>query len=170
MSTKSITPPAGYPGTEWRTDEHDPFWVPPHLRAVYAATEATEEMHATAIPRGVGVAPYTKWAHAFRLRKAHQHETSKLRTAQDEARKTRCPVCGHRFETFHMVKVRTGRYTHSRVTGNVPAVVHACADCAPVLAVVMLGATVLPDGRTRAAAAAAFADDWATRDVVGVVA
>ncbi|MFB8229691.1 hypothetical protein [Cellulosimicrobium sp. NPDC055967] len=170
MSTKTITPPAGYPGTEWRADEHDPFWVPPHLRAVYAATEATEEMHATAIPRGVGVAPYTKWAHMHRLRAAHQHQTSKLRAAQDEARKTPCPVCGQRLESYQMVKVRTGRRYDTRVSRAVPEVVHACADCAPVLTVAMLGATVLPDGRTRAAAAAAFADDWANRDIVGVVA
>jgi hypothetical protein len=68
-----------------------------------------------------------------------------------------------------MVKVRTGRRYDTRISRGVPEVLHACADCAPVLTVALLSATVLPDGRTRATAAAAFADDWATRDVAAVV-
>lgn len=152
MSTATtVKPPPCYPYDHWATDSRDPVYVHPEDREFFAHLEVTEEMHVAAIRTGVGVKPYTEWELAHRMRKTDEHRKNKLRAAQDEARKTPCPVCGQRFEGYQMVKVRTGTSTRNQVGQNVPDTDRACPDCAGSMERAYLA--LLPDGRVRDAVA-----------------
>lgn len=162
MTLDNVTPPPEYPGTEWIEDTGAPYYVPAHLRARYAAEAASPEMFAQH-PRAIGVAPdYAGWAHRHRLARAQQADATARREAEREASLPVCPVCNRKYDRL----AREGRVVRrnlSTAPGASPAVVEVCYRCERHANDALSGRDVLDDGRTRAEAAAVWADEWTGR-------
>jgi len=163
MTTPDIVaPPPEYPGTEWIEDTGAPYFVPANLRERYAAIKATPEQFAQH-HRAIVIAPdYASWAHRHRLTMGQRQAAAAARAAEFEASKPVCLVCGAKFDLLAR-EGRTVLRDWSTSPGASRASATVCYRCEPHVTAALSGRDALDDGRTRAEAAAVFADEWTGR-------
>lgn len=158
MTTRSSTDPSPVmtPEGARQAAEASVGQVPDDLRELYDAAPGVgpdSYVRQMATVKEDGRPSYAVWEHQRRMQYATGVVARRERDAALEARKRTCPCCGERVET--LVSTRAG------VGLPNPAV---CLECRPLVAAAMQSRAVLPDGRTRAAAADELAAQlWAAR-------